>query len=409
MDLNEWDRQNRKERERMRQVVILGAGRTAGGKYDGSLKALTAPQFGGQVIHEVVKRSGITPDMIDQTIFGNAYQAGVGPNPARLAAIAGGIPTHVPAVSINVRCGSSIQALIMGSQAIKAGDVDTVLAGGAESTNNVPYGLPKARWGYRMGQGAMDDLLHKDGFLCPLGGGLMGELTDAYAKDLGITREAQDEFAAQSHNKTEQAIKAGKFVEEIVPIEIPGKKGPDYFKDEEIFRRGVTPEALSKLPSAFIQGGTVTAGNACALCDAAAAQVVMDKEKAETLGLKPLALIRGYSFVGFEPKIFGLSPVKAIPAALKMAGLSLANMDLIELNEAFAAQYIACERQLGLDRSKVNVNGGAIALGHPIAATGSKILTTLLYALKDRDKQFGLVSACVGGGNGVALVVERLN
>lgn len=393
----------------MKQVVILGAGRTAGGKYDGSLKTMTAPEFGGQVITEVVRRSGIDTDVIDQTILGNAYQAGVGPNPARLTAIAGGIPADVPAVTLNVRCGSSIQALIMGCQAIKAGDVDTVLAGGTESCNNVPYGLPKARWGYRMGKGALDDLLHTDGFLCPLGGGLMGALTDAYAKDLGISREDQDAFAAESHNKTEQAVQAGKFVEEIVPIEIPGKKGSVFFKDEEIYRNGVTPEALSKLPPVFTEGGTVTAGNACALCDAAAAQVIMEKQKAEAMGLTPMALIRGYSFVGFEPRIFGLSPVKAIPVALKMAGLSLKDMDLIELNEAFSAQYLACERQLGLDRSRVNVNGGAIALGHPIAATGSKILATLLYALKDRDQQFGLVSACVGGGNGVALVVERLN
>lgn len=393
----------------MRDVVILGSGRTAGGKYDGSLKNLTAPEFGGQVVKEVVKRSGITPDLVEQTIFGSAWQAGVGPNPARLTAIAGGIPSDSPAVSINVRCGSSIQALIMGCQAIKAGDVETVLVGGTESANNVPYGLPKARWGYRMGKGTIEDLLHKDGFLCPVAGGLMGELTDVYAKDLGISREEQDAFAADCHNKVERAVEAGKFVEEIIPIEIPGKKGSTFFKDEEIYRKGVTAESLAKLPAVFTKGGTVTAGNACALCDAAAAQVLMSKEKADAMGLKPMAIVRGYSFVGFEPKTFGLSPVKAIPAALKMAKMSLADMDLIELNEAFAAQYIGCEMKLGIDRSKVNVNGGAIALGHPVAATGSKILTTLLYALKDRDKQFGIVSLCIGGGNGVALVVERLN
>ncbi|NNJ99401.1 MAG: thiolase family protein [Desulfatitalea sp.] len=393
----------------MRQVVILGSGRTAGGKYAGSLKTLTAPQFGGQLVQEVVKRSGIAPDTIDQTIFGNAWQAGVGPNPARLTAMAGGIPADVPAVSVNVRCGSSIQALIMGCQAIKAEDVDTVLAGGTESANNVPYGMAKARWGYRMGKGDIDDLLHKDGFQCPLGGGLMGEITDAYAKDLGISREEQDAFAADCHNKTEAAVDAGKFEAEIVPIEIKSKKGVTVFKDEEIFRRGVTAESLSKLPAVFTKDGTVTAGNACALCDAASAQVLMDREKASALGLAPQALVRGYAFVGFDPKTFGLSPIKAMPAALKMAGLTMADMDLIELNEAFAAQYIACERELNIDRGKVNVNGGAIALGHPVAATGSKILTTLLYALKDRDLQFGIVSACVGGGNGVAFVVERLN
>ena len=394
----------------MREVVILGSGRTAGGKYGGSLKSMTAPQFGAQVVRETIKRSGIEPSEIDQTIFGNAWQAGVGPNPARMTAVNGGVPVDAPAVSVNVRCGSSIQALIQGSQAIKAEDVTTVLVGGTESSNQVPYGLLKARWGYRMGKGDLVDLLHHDGFLCPLGGGLMGELTDAYAAELGITREEQDEFAADCHHKTEAAVKAGKFEEEIVPVEVPGRKGQvTVFKDEEIYRSGVTPESLAKLPAVFTKGGTVTAGNACALCDAAAAQVLMDREKASSMGLKPFALVKGYAFVGYEPKKFGLSPIKAIPAALKMAGLSLEDMDLIELNEAFAAQYIACERGLGIDRSKVNVNGGAIAMGHPVAATGSKILTTLLYALKDRDKQFGLVSACVGGGNGVALVVERLN
>jgi len=393
----------------MRQVVILGAGRTAGGKFGGSLKTMTAPEFGAVVVAETIKRAGISPDTIDQTVFGNAWQAGVGPNPARLTAVKGGVPQEAPAVSVNVRCGSSIQALIMGTQAIKAEDVDTVLIGGTESSNNVPYALPKARWGYRMGKGAMVDLMHHDGFLCPLGGGLMGELTDAYAKELGISREEQDEFAADCHNKTEAAVQAGKFEAEIVPIEVPGRKGQlNVFKDEEIYRSGVTPASLAKLSPVFNKDGTVTAGNACALCDAAAAQVLMEREKAKAMGLKPLALVRGYAFVGYEPERFGLSPIRAIPAALKQAGLKLSDIDLIELNEAFAAQYIACERGLEIDRSKVNVNGGAIALGHPVAATGSKILTTLLYAMQDRDAQFGLVSACIGGGNGVALVVERL-
>jgi acetyl-CoA C-acetyltransferase len=394
----------------MREVVILGSGRSAGGKYGGSLKTMTAPQVGAVVVRETIKRSGIEPDMIEQTVLGNAWQAGVGPNPARMAAVNGGVPVDSPAVSVNVRCGSSIQALIMGSQAIKAEDVDTVLVGGIESSNQVPYGLLKARWGYRMGKDYVVDLLHHDGFQCPLGGGLMGELTDVYAAELGISREEQDEFAAASHNKTEAAAKAGKFEEEIIPIEVPGRKGKvTVFKDEEIYRAGVTPESLSKLPAVFTKGGTVTAGNACALCDAAAAQVLMDREKAESMGLTPMALVKGYSFVGYEPKRFGLSPIKAMPAALKMAGMSMEDMDLIELNEAFAAQYIACERALEIDRSKVNVNGGAIAMGHPVAATGSKILTSLLYALKAQDKQFGIFSACIGGGNGVALVVERLN
>ena len=394
----------------MKEVVILGAARTAGGKFGGSLSPMTATEFGAVVVSETIKRSDILPDEIDQTIFGSAWQAGAGPNPARITAVRGGVPVDAPAVSINVRCGSSIQALIFGVQAIKAGDVKTVLVGGTESSSQVPYALDKARWGYRLGKGEILDLMHKDGFLCPLGGGLMGELTDQLAKEMGISRQEQDEFAADCHNKTEASVRAGKFTREIVPIEVPGRKGQvKVFKDEEIFRSGVTPEFLAKLKPVFNKDGTITAGNACALCDAAAAQVLMERKKAKIMGLEPLALIRGYSFVGYEPKRFAMSPVKAIPAALKHAGLELSDIDLIELNEAFAAQYLACERELNIDRSKVNVHGGAIALGHPVGATGSKILTTLLYAMKERDAHLGLVSACIGGGNGVALVVERLN
>lgn len=394
----------------MKEVVILGATRTAGGRFGGSLAPMTAPEFGAVTVREAIKRSGIMPEEIDQTIFANAWQAGVGPNPARIVAVNGGVPTDAPAVSINVRCGSSIQALIFGVQAIKAEDVNTVLVGGTESTSQIPYALSKARWGYRMGKGEILDIMHKDGFQCPLGGGLMGELTDALAKEMEIGRQEQDEFSAESQNKAEAAVKDGKFNEEIVPVEVPGRKGQvNIFKDEEIFRQGVTAESLSRLKPVFDKEGTITAGNACALCDAAAAQVLMEREKAESMGLSPMALIRSYSFVGYEPKRFGLAPVIAIPAALKMAGLELSDIDLIELNEAFAAQYIACERELNIDRSKVNVHGGAIALGHPVGATGSKILTTLLYAMKDRDAQLGMASACIGGGNGVALIVERLN
>jgi acetyl-CoA C-acetyltransferase len=394
----------------MREVVILGSVRTAGGKYGGTLQNVTAPELGAAVVKEVVKRSGISPDVVEQTVFGNAWQAGVGPNAARLSAVMGGIPVESPAVSVNVRCGSSIQALIFGAQAIKAGDVDCVLVGGTESSNQIPFALPKARWGYRMGTGELLDLMHKDGFLCPLGGGLMGEITDIMAADMGISREEQDQFAAESHNKCEAAVKEGKFKEEILPIEVKGRKGKvTVFDTEEIYREGVTAEGLKKLRPVFSKEGTITAANACALCDAASAQILMEREKAKSLGLKPMALLRGYSFVGIDPKRFGMSPAIAIPKALKQAGLQLGDMDLIELNEAFAAQYIGCERELKLDRSKVNVHGGAIALGHPVAATGSKILTTLLYAMKQHDKNLGCASLCIGGGNGVAAVVERLS
>lgn len=394
----------------MREVVILGAARTIGGQFGGSLQNVTAPELGAAVVRESIKRSGIAPEVVEQTIFGNAWQAGVGPNAARLSAVMGGVPVESPAVSVNVRCGSSIQALILGAQAIKAGDVDTVLVGGTENTSQIPYGLPRARWGYRMGNGEILDLMHKDGFRCPLGGGLMGEITEWLAEERGISRQEQDAFAAESHNKAEAAVREGRFLEEVVPVEIKGRKGDVTFvKEEEIFRTGVTPESLEKLPPVFKKGGTVTAGNACALCDGASAVVLMERSKAKAMGLSPMALLRGYAFVGVDPKRFGISPVKAIPKALAQAGLGLGDMELIELNEAFAAQYLACEQDLKLDRSKVNVHGGAIALGHPVAATGTKLLTTLLYALKQRDATFGTVSLCIGGGNGVAAVVERLN
>ncbi|HQN19478.1 MAG TPA: acetyl-CoA C-acyltransferase [Syntrophobacteraceae bacterium] len=394
----------------MIEVVILGAARTIGGQFGGSFRDVAAPELGAAVVREAVKRSGIPPETVDQTIFGNAWQAGVGPNAARLCSVMGGVPEDVPAVSVNVRCGSSLQALILGAQAIKAGDVDTVLVGGTENTSLIPYGLPRARWGYRMGDGKIVDLMHRDGFHCLLGGGLMGEITQWLATERGISREEQDSFAAESHNKAEAAVKAGKFQEETVPIPVEGKKGEvTLVEDEEIFRTGVTPQSLSRLKAVFAKDGSVTAGNSCALCDAASAVVLMERDRAASLGLKPMALLRGYSFVGVDPKQFGISPVKAIPAALTKAGLTLGDVELIELNEAFAAQYLACERDLHLDRTIVNVYGGAIALGHPVAATGTKLLTTLLYAMKQRDATLGAVSLCIGGGNGVAAVVERLN
>jgi len=393
----------------MREVVIVSSARTAGGKFQGSLQKFSAPEIGAAAVREVIKRAGITGEVIDQTIFGSAWQAGIGPNPARLASVMGGVSVDAPAVSVNVRCGSSLQALIFGAQAIKAGDVDTVLVGGAESTSNIPYALPGARDGYRMGDGQLVDLMHKDGFRCPLGGGLMGEITEPLATEYGISRREQDEYAAASHNKAEAAVKEGLFKDEVVPFEIKGRKGEvSCFEKEEIFREGATADGMGKLPPVFKKDGTITAGNACALCDAAAAQVLMERGRARSLGITPLALLKSYAFVGVDPKRFGLSPVKAINKALEIAKLKLSDIELIELNEAFALQYLACERDLKLDRARVNVHGGAIALGHPVAATGSKILTTLLYAMKRRNASLGVVSLCIGGGNGVAAVVERL-
>jgi acetyl-CoA C-acetyltransferase len=392
----------------MKDIAIVATARTAGAKFGGALQNLTATEFGAQLVRGMLQRSGIDPKVIDQTVFGNAWQAGVGPNPARITAVQAGVPVDAPAVSVNVRCGSSLQALIFGAQAIQAGDARCVLVGGTESSSQIPYALPGARWGYRMGASELVDLMHKDGFRCPLGGGLMGELTDDLAKELDISRADQDAFAVESHQKASAAVKAGKFKAEVVAVEVPGKKGPTQFAEEEIIRDDASLEGMAKLKPVFRKDGGITPGNACALCDAAAAQVLMDAERARELGLKPVARLRGYAFVGYEPKRFGLSPVKAIPEALKKANLTLGDIDLIELNEAFAAQYLACERALKLDRAKVNVHGGAIALGHPVAATGSKILTTLLYALQDRGKTLGVASACIGGGNGVAVVVERI-
>ncbi len=394
----------------MREVVILGAARTVGGQFGGSFQGVSAPELGAAAVKEAIKRSGIAPETVEQTVFGSAWQAGVGPNPARLSSVMGGVPVDAPAVSVNVRCGSSIQALIFGAQAIKAGDVDTVLVGGAESTSMIPYGLPRARWGYRMGNGELIDFMQKDGFLCPLGGGLMGEITQWLADEKGISRQEQDAFAAESHNKAEAAVREGKFREEIVAVPVKGKKGEAILvTEEEIYRKGMSIESLAKLRPVFAKDGSITAGNACALCDGASAAVLMERGRAVEMGLKPMALLRGYAFVGVDPKRFGISPVKAIPAALKKAGLALGDIELIELNEAFAAQYIACEQDLGLDRSKVNVHGGAIALGHPVAATGTKLLATLLYAMRQRDVTLGAVSLCIGGGNGVAAIVERLS
>ncbi|HOX46257.1 MAG TPA: thiolase family protein [Myxococcota bacterium] len=392
----------------MKDIVIVATARTAGAKFGGALQNLAATEFGAQLVRGMLARSGIDPKVIEQTVFGSAWQAGVGPNPARITAVNAGVPVDAPAVSVNVRCGSSLQALIFGAQAIQAGDVRAVLVGGTESSSQIPYALPGARWGYRMGASEIIDLMHKDGFKCPLGGGLMGELTDDLAKELDITRKEQDQFAVESHQKAAAAVAAGKFKDEVVAIEVPGKKGPTQFTEEEIVRTDASLEGMAKLKPVFRKDGGITAANACALCDAAAAQVLMDAERARELGLKPVAKLKGYAFVGYEPKRFGLSPSKAIPAALKKAGLQLKDMDLIELNEAFAAQYLACERALGLDRAKVNVHGGAIALGHPVAATGSKILTTLIHALKDRNKSLGVASACIGGGNGAAVVIERV-
>ena len=394
----------------MRKVYLVSAARTAGGSFGGSLKDKTAPELGSIVITGVLQRAGVSGDVLDEVIFGNAWQAGVGPNPARLCSIGAGVPVSVPAVSVNVRCGSSLKAVIMGAQAIMSGEEEAVVAGGSESTSNVPYLLNKARWGYRMGNSELIDVLHKDGFRCPLAEGLMGEITECLVEKYQISREEQDVYACVTQQRAVDAVKNGAFRDEIIGVEVMNRKTKDVtlFDTDELPREGVTSNKLGKLRPVFKADGTITAGSSSALCDAASAVLLMSEEKVKELGLTPMAELVAMSFVGVEPKEFGIAPVPAVQQLLKKSGLALEDIALIELNEAFAAQIIACDRELKFDRNKLNVNGGAIALGHPIAATGTKILSTLLYALKARQQELGLATLCIGGGNGVGVIVKMI-
>ena len=393
----------------MSDIVIAGAVRTAGGKFGGSFKRVSSVELGALVLAESLRRAEIDPNRVDEVVFGSGWQAGLGPNIGRLATVKGGLPIEVPAFTVNKRCGSSLRATSLAIQIIKAGDAEVVLVGGAENSTQVPYIADKARWGNRMGDGKLIDVLHKDGFMCPLAGHLMGVTAETLVEKYGIGRKEQDEFAVESHDKAIAAVKGGLFKEEILPVEVPvGRGKTEMFDMEEIPREGVTVEKIANLAPVFKKDGTVTAANSCALCDAAAALVVLTAEKAEELGVKPMARIVSYASAGVDPKIMGIGPVPAVNMALERANLSLDDIDIIELNEAFAAQILAVERELKWDRSKVNVHGGAIALGHPIGATGVKILTTLLHALKSKEKTLGMVSLCIGGGQGVAIIVERL-
>lgn len=389
----------------MKRIVIVSAVRTAGGKFGGSFAGLSAVDLGAAVIKEAVKRGGIASEDVDEVIFGNGWQAGVGPNPARLCTVKAGLPVSVPAYTVNIRCGSGLKAVQLGIQAIMAGDADIVVAGGTESSTKVPYLLPEARWGQRMGNKTVEDVLHKDGFMCSLADMFMGQTAEILVKKYDITRQEQDQFSLESQQKALKAINEGIFNEEILPVEI---KPGEFFSTDEVPRE-TSLEKLYKLPAVFEKNGTVTAGNSCALCDAASAVVIMSEEKANSIGVKPMALIHSYSYIALEPKEMGSGPAIAIPIALNKAGMKLEDMDLIEINEAFASQVIACDRELNIDRKKLNIHGGAIALGHPVGATGAKLLTTLIYALKRYDKSLGAVSLCIGGGQGVAMIVERLD
>ncbi|APM41005.1 acetyl-CoA C-acetyltransferase [Clostridium kluyveri] len=391
----------------MREVVIVSAVRTAIGSFGGTLKDVPAVELGAVVIKEAVKRANVKPEQIDEVIFGNVIQAGLGQSPARQAAVKAGIPVEVPAFTLNKVCGSGLRSVSLAAQVIKAGDADVVVVGGMENMSAAPYVLPKARWGHRMGEGKIVDAMIKDGLWEAFNNYHMGITAENIAEKWGLTREEQDEFSASSQQKAEAAQKAGKFKDEIVPVTVKIKKKEVVFDTDEYIKPGTTAETLAKLRPAFKKDGTVTAGNASGINDAAAALVVMSADKAKELGIKPLAKIVSYGSAGLDPTIMGYGPFHATKAALEKANLSVADLDLIEANEAFASQSLAVAKDLEFDMSKVNVNGGAIALGHPVGASGARILVTLLHEMQRRDAKKGLATLCIGGGMGTALIVER--
>ena len=389
-------------------VVILSVCRTAIGTFGGMFKDVSAIELGTVAVREAVRRSGVRPDQVDDVILGCILQAGLGMNPARQAALKAGLPDSVPATTVNKVCGSGLQSVMTAAQAIKAGDADIVVAGGTENMSRAPYLLPGARWGERLGNGKVVDHMIHEGLTDAFHDIHMGVTAENLVERYGISREDQDAFAAESQRRAEAAIKSGAFKDEIVPVTVPGKKGETQADTDEHPRPGTTAESLAKLKPAFKKDGTVTAGNASGLNDGAAALVVASAERAQRLGLAPLARVVSYASAAVDPKVMGIGPVPAVRKALERASLGADAVDLFELNEAFAAQSLAVLRELKLDARKVNVLGGAIALGHPIGASGARILVTLLHALRARGLRYGVAALCIGGGQGVAMVVERL-
>ena len=390
------------------QAVIISAVRTPVGKLLGALKSFKATELGAIVVREAVNRAGVKPEDVDEVIMGCVIQAGLGQNPARQAALRGGLPDTVSAVTVNKVCGSGLKAVMMAAQGVQLGDTEVVVAGGMESMSNAPYLLAKAREGYRLGNGSILDSVIQDGLWCAFDDQHMGCTGEVVSERFHVSRKEQDEYAVNSHRKALAAIKAGKFKDEIVPVEIPQKKGSSIIVDTDEPVRGDTSiEGLSKLKPAFKEGGTVTAGNAPGVNDGASAVVVTSEERAKLLGVEPLARIVAQATSGTEPKLVMMAPVEAIKKLIKKTGWSLNDVDLIELNEAFAVQAVAITRELNLDPEKINVNGGAVALGHAIGQSGSRILTTMLYELKRRNAHRGIAALCLGGGNAVALAVER--
>lgn len=390
----------------MREIVIASAVRTPVGKFLGSFANTSAVELGTIAVKEALKRANIKPEQVDETYFGCVIQSALLPNVARQVSVNAGIPVDKPALTINILCGSGLRAVSMAAQMIKAGDADIVVAGGTENMSMAPYTSSAMRMGARMGETKMQDTLINDALICAFEHYHMGVTAENIAEEWKITREEQDEFACRSQNRAEAAIKSGRFKDEIVPVTIKTKKGETVVDTDEHPTFGTTMESLAKLKPAFKKDGTVTAGNASGINDAASAVVLMSKEKADELGIKPMAKVLGYATHGVEPRIMCIGPIEASRKALKMANLTVEDMDLIESNEAFAAQSIAVARELKFNMDIVNVNGGAIAIGHPIGASGARILTTLLYEMKKRGSKKGLATLCIGGGMGTALVVE---
>ena len=393
----------------MRSAFIVSAARTPTGKFLGTLKDFTAPELGAMAIREAISRAGVDPASVDECIMGNVVSGGVGQAPARQAALKGGLADHVAALTINKVCGSGLKAVMLAQQGILTGDTDIVVAGGMESMSNCPYIIPKVREGLRMGHGSVVDLMIHDGLWCPFENWHMGNAGETVADAFKVTRAQQDQYSADSHQKAAAAQAAGKFDAELFPVSIKQKKSdPLLFSKDESVRGDTTAEVLSNLKPAFRKDGSVTAGNAPPVNDGAAALVVMGDDKVAALGLTPLARIVAQATSGLAPKMLLMTPVEATRKVVKKAGWSIADIDLMELNEAFAVQAVAVMQELGIDPGKVNVNGGAVALGHPIGASGARILTTLIYALKDRGLKRGVATLCLGGGNGVALAIEVL-
>jgi acetyl-CoA C-acetyltransferase len=390
----------------MRSVYLLSAVRTPIGKYGGSLRDFSAPDMGVVVAQAALDRASVAPDEVDEVIFGHARQAGNGPNPGRQIAVRAGIPVRVPAYTVNKACASGLKAIVLGYQEIALGNADVVLAGGIEAMSRVPYFVDGARWGTRLGHQPLVDGMYQDGFLCPLSKLVMGETAEVLAEQYHITREEQDCYALQSQQRARRAMEAGRFADEIVPVTVKDKKGDRQLTADEHPRFDTTAASLAKLPPVFSKSGTVTAGNASGITDGAAALILVSEDRLKRGSSKPLARIADYSTAGVDPRVMGIGPVPALQKLSRKAGRRLDDFDIIELNEAFAAQVLACDRELHFDRERLNVNGGAIALGHPIGCTGARILVTLVYEMLKRQARRGLATLCVSGGMGMALELE---